>query len=245
MKRYVTAAALAAATSVAAFAAAADPSSSWQFEGRLYLWVASANGTTATGQDVDIGFGDIIDALDFGAVAGLSARKGRWSVFGDFQYSELSDGDNAAVGPGIPVTVDADVEALIFTGAIGYDTVQTESYRLTPFAGFRYLDGSGAVNLAVGGGSARVTNDRTNLDGIIGLQGGTELSEKWGLTYYADVGAGDSDITWQLAATLDYSLNETWTLSFGYRHLAWEFGDPVALRDLAVGGPIFGTRINF
>ncbi len=245
MKCHFTAAALAAAVSVVASGAAADPPSSWEFEGRLYIWGGAASGTTATGQDVDISFGDLVDALDFGAVAGLEARKGRWSVFGDFQYSKLSDGDNAAVGPGIPVTVDADIEALIFTGAIGYDAVQTESYRLTPFAGFRYLDGTGTVNLTVGGGSARVTNDRTNLDGIIGLQGGAEFSDKWGFTYYADVGTGDSDITWQLAATLDYSLNETWTLSFGYRHLAWEFDDPVALRDLAVGGPIFGTRINF
>jgi hypothetical protein len=65
------------------------------------------------------------------------------------------------------------------------------------------------------------------------------------VSYYADVGAGDSDITWQLAGSLDYQINETWAFSFGYRHMAWEFSDPVVLGDVALSGPVIGTRISF
>ncbi|MGI9393546.1 MAG: autotransporter domain-containing protein [Boseongicola sp.] len=242
INRIFAAGALAAAS---ATAAQAGPSSEWEFEGRIYGWAPGVSGTTATGQDVNISFSDIIDVLDFGLMGGLEARKGHWSVLGDFQYMDISEGASAAFGPGIPVTVDADVSALIFTGAVGYDAAQTDSYRLTPFAGFRYMDLDVTANLAVGPGSTRVSKNKTNFDGIIGLQGGTQISDQWGLSYYADVGTGDSDMTWQLAAAFDYQLNETWTLSFGYRHLVWEFDDPAVLGDVAISGPIFGARIDF
>ncbi len=225
--------------------AQAGSTSGWEFEGRVYVWGPSVGGTTATGQDVDISFGDLVDALDFGLMGGLEARKGRWSILGDFQYMVVEKGAGAAFGPGIPVTVDAALDGFIFTGAVGYDAVRSASYRLTPFAGFRFLNLDATANLAVGGGSARVTNDRTNLDGIVGLRGSAAINDEWGISYYADVGTGDSDITWQLAATVDYRLNETWTLSFGYRHMAWEFDDPVVLRDVDISGPIFGARIKF
>ena len=243
MKRTILSTTLIA--SAAATSGAAQTAESWEFEGRLYLWGAGIDGTTATGQGFDVSFGDLVDALDFGFMAGLEARNGHWSVLGDLQYLNLSDDANAAFGPGIPVTVDADVDGLVFTGALGYDLARTESNRVTPFAGFRYLDLGATVNLAVGGGSARVTGDRTNFDGIVGLRGGTKLSDRWWLSYYADIGTGDSDITWQVAGTFDYRLNDTWTFSAGYRHLAWEFDDPVVLRDVAFSGPIFGARMKF
>jgi hypothetical protein len=224
---------------------AAAQSPGWEFEARVYLWGTEMMAMTATGQDADLSFGDILETLDFALMGGLEARNGRWSFLGDLQYLELSEDLNMAVGPGIPATADADMDGLIFTGAVGYDAVQTESYRLTPFAGFRYLDVNATANLTVGGGSARVSTDRTNFDGILGVRGGTQLSDRWRLSFYADVGTGDSDLTWQLAGTLDYEINETWTLSVGYRHLAWEFDDPVVLRDVSLSGPIIGTRIKF
>ena len=198
-----------------------------------------------TGQDVDISFGDLVEDLQFGLMGGLEARNGPWSVIGDFQYLKLGENLGAAVGPGIPVTVDADVEGFVFSGAVGYDAIRTDTYNLTPFAGFRYLDLSVTTNIAVGPGSARVTGDRTNFDGIVGLRGGTQFNEDWGLSYYADIGTGDSDLTWQLSATIDYRVNDRWTISAGYRHLAWEFDGGVAVDDIAFTGPIVGARIRF
>jgi len=241
MKQLLAAAALLTFMSTGALA----QSGPWEFEGRVYLWGSGVLGTTGTGQDIDLSFGDVLETLDFALMAGLEARNGRWSVLGDFQYLAVSDELSAPVGPGIPVTVDADVEGFIFTGAVGYDAVQTSTYRLTPFVGFRYLDLTSTTNLAIPGGSSRVSADRTNFDGIIGLRGDTQLNDRWSLSYYADVGTGDSDITWQLGSTFDYQINDVWTVSFGYRHMAWEFDDPAVLSDVAFSGPIFGARISF
>ncbi|MBL4558969.1 MAG: hypothetical protein JKP98_23670 [Rhodobacteraceae bacterium] len=37
---------------------------------------------TATGQDADLSFGDILETLDFALMGGLEARNGRWSFLG-------------------------------------------------------------------------------------------------------------------------------------------------------------------
>src|SRR4029453_4711191 len=44
------------------------------------------------------------------------------------------------------------------------------------------------------------------LDGIVGVKGRTRLgtSGRWTLPFYLDVGAGDSDLTWQAAAGVSY-----------------------------------------
>lgn len=229
----------------AAVATGAHADSEWDFEGRLYLWGSGIRGTTTTGQQVDVSFGDVVERLDFGLMGGIEARNGSWSLLGDFQFLQLSEGIGAAVGPGIPVTVDADVEGLIFTGAVGYDAMRTDLSSLTPFAGFRYLDLGVTANLAAGTGSIRTSGDRNNLDGIVGLRGGTKFNDRWGLNYYADIGTGDSDLTWQLAASIEYRVNERWTISVGYRHLAWEFDSPAVVEDIAFTGPTIGARFEF
>lgn len=86
----------------------------------------------------------------------------------------------------------------------------------------------------------------TTWDGIVGLRGIAEINDRWAFRYYGDVGTGDSDVTWQLAALFDYSFNERWTGSFGYRHLEYEFDKPVAaLTETSVTGPILGIRYSF
>ena len=88
---------------------------------------------------------------------------------------------------------------------------------------------------------------RKNADGIVGLRGRSKLNDKWSLSYYADVGTGDSDITWQVAGIIDYQLNEKWTLSAGYRYLKWEFErerEPL-VDDFSISGPVFGARYDF
>lgn len=51
----------------------------WQFYADLYLWIADFKGEAVSGSDIDIEFHDIIDALDFGLMAGLGAKKDKWT----------------------------------------------------------------------------------------------------------------------------------------------------------------------
>ena len=45
-------------------------------------------------------------------------------------------------------------------------------------------------------------------DGVVGLRGATDLNERWYITYYADVGTGDSDLTWQGLAAVNYRFSK-------------------------------------
>lgn len=217
----------------------------WDFTGLVYLWGAGIGGESVTGQSVDVSFSDILDNLDFGIMGSLEARKGPWAVFGDAIYLSISDDKNAAVGPGIPASADIDIEGLVLGAGIGYDVVSTDDYRLNTFGGLRYLDMDTKVNLAVGPGSARVKDDFSNLDAIVGVRGNYAISEKWDLNYYADVGTGDTDFTWQAAVSVDYKFDK-WSLTVGYRHLAWEdLNDSATLDDVNFSGPFVGAKFSF
>lgn len=217
----------------------------WDWTGLIYLWGAGLGGETTTGQDVDVSFSDILDKLDFGLMGSLEARNGRWAIFGDAIYLNISDDDNAAVGPGIPVSVDADIKGFVFTTAAGYDFVNSSTYRLNGFGGLRYLDMDTTANLAIAGGSQRLNDAFSSWDGIVGLRGQYAISPDWDLIYYGDIGAGDSDLTWQAALSFDRKF-DNWTLSFGYRHLEWQDLDGSAtLTDLDFSGPFAGAKFRF
>jgi hypothetical protein len=42
------------------------------------------------------------------------------------------------------------------------------------------------------------------LDGIIGMRGYFMLGDNWSIPYYADIGTGGSDLTWQLFGAIGY-----------------------------------------
>ena len=86
------------------------------------------------------------------------------------------------------------------------------------------------------------------LDGVIGLRGVTPLSEQWFLTYYADVGTGDTDSTWQALGGLGYRFQSVDAVA-GYRYLKWNFDSNNAggklFDDLDFSGPYAGVRFRF
>lgn len=217
---------------------------SWDFNGFIYLWGSGLSGTTTTGQNIDMSFGDILDKLDFGLMGTVEANRGRWSVFGDAIYLKLAEGKNAAVGPGIPATADASMKGYIFTGAVGYDFLNTGDTRVNGFGGVRMLQLDATANLSIAGGSRRVSASNQNWDAVIGLRGRQTLSDRWTLAYYGDIGTGESDLTWQAAMSFDYRINN-WNLSLGYRHMAWDISNSAVLSDLSVSGPFIGAKFSF
>ena len=216
----------------------------WNYRAFVYLWAPELGATTTTGQDTSVSFSTLLDNLDFGLMGALEANRGPWSLLGDFQYLDLGADANAPVGPGIPVQADADITGFVFTGSVGYDLRHTQTGQMVAFGGLRYLDMDATVNLAVGPGSQRVSGSISNWDGIVGLRGSHPLADRWNISYYADVGAGDSDLTWQAGLTFDYQINN-WYLSFGYRHLEWDIDNSNVLTNMSFSGPIFGARIPF
>ena len=205
---------------------------------------ARAGGTTTTGGSIDISFSEMLDNLDFGLMGAFEARRGPLSIFVDALYLDLSKGQNAAVGPGIPANADIDVSGTVLTTSVGYDVERTPTNRLVAFGGVRGINLENSVNIGVAGRSQRISGKINNWDAIVGIRGESQISERWGFSYYADVGAGESDLTTQISLSLTYAIND-WDLAFGYRYLDWKIGNSPAISDLTFDGPFIGARVNF
>ena len=89
-----------------------------------------------------------------------------------------------------------------------------------------------------------ISKDVTLSDSIVGVRGQFDINDKWSSLYYADVGAGDSDLTWNvyLGLARQYGWGE---LLLAYRHLEYDQGDDSLLQGFSFSGPAIGARFRF
>lgn len=220
--------------------------------------------------DVEVDFDDIIENLDLGLMLAGEARRDRLFVFSDLIYMKIShDGDVLRsverTGPNaaIPVTssleagTDSTLESWVWTLAAGYDVVRSDRATLGVFGGVRYLALDAEVDwrltaaiTAPGAGvvlgrTGSASSDGEHWDGIVGVRGRARLGGgDWFMPYYADVGSGDTDFTWQAMVGVGY------TFSWGeallvYRHLDWDQDGDEAIQGLTISGPALGVTMRF
>lgn len=218
----------------------------WQHALRVYLWGASLGGTAFIGQNIDVSFKDLFDNLNFGLMGSYVARRDELALFVDALYLDVSNSANGQLGPvgGVPAQAGVALKGLVATGGVGYNNVLNDRTTLTTFGGVRGLFLDTTLDLNIGPVRVPRTAKPSFIDGVIGIRGRTELSDKWSLTYYADLGAGQSDFTWQVMASVDYRLKK-WDLSLGYRHLDWDFKPGKAMTSLSFSGPYIGAIYRF
>jgi opacity protein-like surface antigen len=230
----------------------------WQFGANLYLWGASVGGKTASGDDIDVSFSDLLDDLEFGFMGGVGARNGRWSLMTDAMYMKLKQENNgqvtAFVGPRgneIKIDVDATVKLRVWvvTAAVGYSIVDTDRVRLDVIAGARYLWVKPGLDLDISGPlqprDKNISDSADILDGIVGIKGNVNLDKKWYVPYYADIGTGDSAFTWQGLAGVGYKISKVVDVVAAYRYLYWKFEDNKVLDKLDFSGPLVGMIFRF
>ena len=90
----------------------------------------------------------------------------------------------------------------------------------------------------------KATDSAHNWDGIVGVKGQWDFTDKWYATGYFDVGTGDSDYTWQVLASVAYRFKRLDAV-VGYRYLQYEFDKDAPIKDLDVRGPFFGAKFLF
>jgi hypothetical protein len=248
---------VAAVLSVAPFGSfAAEALDDWKYGATLYLWGAGIQGDTTGGAEVDIGFDTLIGNLDMAFMGAFEARRDRWSFGADVIYLDVGANDSAEVpvrlasGATGAVNVAASVATtgwvINLTGA--FNLVRTERANLDVLLGARYLDleldfdlGLAAAQYAV---RPEIVATQVTWDGVVGVKGRVILDGPWYLPYYVDVGAGESDLTWQAAGGLGYAFD--WgDVTLLYRHIDWEFGSDSALDNIAFSGPLLGGTWRF
>jgi len=239
----------------------------WQFGLTPYLWLPNieANGTAdgpPNGGDpaYQVGPVDYLDNLDFVLMLAGEARRGSWSLRSDLIYLDFSNQRSAVKtvgGPGgvIEIPVDAGTTSS-FTGldaqaTLGYWVVDQPNRSVEFFGGLRYLDVNFELDwqldapISLLPQSGRIEQGTNPLDVIVGTNARFAFGNgKWFLPLHADIGTGDSSVTWQLTAGVGYSFK--WgDLLFVYRHLDYEDDTGELLEGLALSGPAIGASFRF
>jgi hypothetical protein len=218
----------------------------WNFAAELYFWGASIDGETATGDNLDIGIDDLIDGLNLAFMGNLGVKKDRWGFMIDTIYLDASDNTNLNTSIG-GVNTNVDLSSWVVTPMIGYEVVNSDQFSLVIIGGVRYLYLDTEIDLrnADPAGpvfSINAEDSGDNWDGIIGLRGELTFATNWFIPYHLDIGAGDSDFTWQGFAGVGYHFSYIDVLA-GYRYLSWDFDDNAAIDDMNLSG--FGAGVKF
>ncbi|KPK35202.1 MAG: hypothetical protein AMJ65_17545 [Phycisphaerae bacterium SG8_4] len=226
----------------------------WEFTADIYLWYASMGGESATGGDINIDAGDLIKNLDLGFMTVLGARKGKWSILSDIIYLNVSADNESTItvpsvpGPSIQVKSEVELEGWIVTPVVGYNLMQSDTARLDILAGARYLWLASDLELNTLGPlqprNRKISDSGDVWDGIVGLKGELALGKNWSLPFYLDIGAGETNLTWQAIGGLSYKLKNS-DLLLGYRYLAWDFDDNDVFDDMNISGPYAGLELRF
>lgn len=228
-----------------------------------------ALGGTVSGNP-SIGFGDLVSHLNIGFAGAADARYGRFSVLTDIMWLNVSGvagqfrSLNFPTHPSIPIsgavntTESLKLNSEIWTLAGGYTVAQGNWGNIDVIAGFRLLALSTRTNYSLGvtivgprgngatfGGIGRVSSSADIWNGIAGFRGRIRLGDTlFFIPYYFDIGAGGSNLTWQIASGVGYQT--VWAdLSLTYRYLSFEQSTSSAEGRLWMQGPMLGVDIKF
>lgn len=221
MKTFV-AAAVCSLVGSAAFAQGHD----WQYSLTTYIWASDTGvrAETPSGGTVEttLSFSDALQDLDFAFAGTFEARKGRLSFFTDASYVKLSTG-NSTPGPASN-EVNVRTEMTFVSAFAAYRAYEAPAFAVDLAGGFRWTNLSTDVEI-IGGtldGDDFVSGD-TWIEPVVGVRMSAKLSEKLSAVVFADIGGFEQDSsTWQALATLNYALNDRWSLVGGYRYMEFE-----------------------
>jgi len=258
-----------AGSTLCAPAVAAD--NEWTFAVTPYLWLPNINGSLKydlpnidSRPDVETGPNDYLENLDFAFMISGEARKGKWSIFADGIYLDFSAEDSRIKSFGgtvIDATIDLETESSlsggVWTLAGGYSLVQDSKATLDLIGGFRYLGIEASTDWSLSttitdpdtgdvlAASGSISEDGNLWDGIIGVRGHVKLGDSnWAIPYYADIGTGDSELTWQAMTGITYNWN--WGgVSLVYRHLSYDMDEDGLLQDVEFSGLALGATFRF
>jgi hypothetical protein len=261
-------------TSVLALRAAADDAWTFSVTPYLFLPTINGttrfNLPPASGDgrfDIELGPNDYLSNLQATAMLTGEARKGRFSIATDLVYlsfaGEKSNVRDVEIGGDrlpVDVTFNRDTQTSFkgtaWTLVGGYAIVSEPQSTFDVIGGFRYFGVraqadwqlSGDVTLPGGGvsfpRSGNISRDSDLWDGIVGFRGRGTFAPRWSIPYYADIGGGSSDLTWQAMAGVTYSYG--WgDVGVAYRHLAYDQKEDALMQNMSFSGPAILFSFHF
>jgi len=249
MQRFLTQAAVFLASAAFLTSEGLAQDNGWQFEVSPYLWGSDISGTVAAAPglpplDVDASFSDILENLEIGAMIAGTARKGRLGLMGDLQYVKLG-GSGSTPGD---LFSGGSYDVNLFVLTLGAESVIAETaqgeLRLLGAARRWHVDTDITLTPGVAAGR-RISGSDTWWDGLVGLRGRFNLSDRSYLAGTALIGAGGSDFTTDVFAGVGYALSDTAALVSGYRYLSTDRHDGDFIYDVEQQGIMLGVTLTF
>jgi hypothetical protein len=267
-RRALVAGSLLGLTLLPGIAAAQQGADDTEIRATLYAFVPALEATTRfptpLGSTIDIDAETLVDNTEFALMAAFEFQKRRWGGFVDILYYDIGGtkaGTRELAVDGVPLpvnlTADAalDVTAAFVTMAANFRAVSTPSLILDVFGGARRLDVETTLayrfNTSIGpqpgpAGEGVTSVAKTAWDGVGGVKGRIALTSnrRLYLLYYGDLGAGDSDLTWQGLAGMGLAFKHVDLLGT-WRYLDYELADDSRLDNLNLSGPAVGVSFHW
>jgi hypothetical protein len=250
---------------VPALARAAD---GWQFDAVIYGYMPAIGGTTkfppGTGGGVEIDADAILENLKFAFMGSFDASKGQFGVTADVVYADLGttrSGTRELSFGGVQIPADAsakvdfDLSGWCWTVVGTYAAVNNPRATLQTVAGARFLDidqhlawevSGNVASIPLNGREGSVGSGVRNWDGVVGVRGRFTFGSDghWFIPYYADLGTGDSDFTWQAVAGLGYAFGWGDVLA-AVRHIDYQMKPGNDIQRLTFSGPAVGVAFHW
>ena len=250
----LTAATLMALAVTFASVPSASAQDGWDFDLAIYGWLPTIEGKLAyeipeLGDSIEVDPETLLDNLQFTAMIGFAANRGRWSILGDVIYlnEAASQEELLDIGPGVNLRADFEMKAWLLGVGGAYEVASSSRSSLGVLVGARYFSTDSTLRLRADGPletDASLSSSASLWNGVVGVRGWLGLSDHWFVPYHLDLGTGDSDFTWQGYAGIGHQWR--WgSLVLGYRYLDFDQGDDSEVRGLTMAGAELGVSFRF
>lgn len=216
-------------------------SGQWQYTFTPYAWLANLDGTVGIGPvevSVEEDFSDLLKNITMAAMLRGEAHNGRWGLFADMVYIELSEDQTTPSGE---VELELDQWMVSFGGMLR--VADSETLVADIGAGLRLFDS--AVEIRTPGPDASDNVDW--IDPLITGRVRMPMASNCFLVLDGEIGGfgTESDLVWQLTAAAGYSVSDRFELLIGYRYLDYDYEKDLLVYDLATSGLALGLNITF
>ena len=211
-----------------------------------YLWASETkldltlgNGLSASDK---VSFSDLLDTLDTAFMIHAEGGKGKWSMYGDLTYLDMSDSNEREL-----ITIDSDSEQTFLDLGAAYWPGGVNS-NLSLLGGLRYSGFDDRYTFRAADetiGTRRTTSDY--YDALIGIRYRFDLSERWSLLTRADYSFGDSEGIYVVNANFSVTVGKRRQnrILFGYQYKQAEFKDGDLTLDFTYYGPMAGFNFRW
>lgn len=219
-----------------------------------YAWLSGfagdiQPGSTAPKFRVDKSFGDLLESSDGAFWITGFVRRDRTVFMADFSRTKSSEEGFVPTGLPAPfppaVPAEGGLKLTSLTGAAGYRVAQDEKATLDILAGARAW--WVRPNLEVPALAVDLSPKENFVDPIVAARANFTLAPRLSALVYGDIGGFGvgSEMTAQLAATLNYRVGRSFVLSGGYRYLGVDYEKNGVIVDVRQAGPVLGATVTF